>query len=161
MQYHAIPCNTMQYHGTLLTADGAYHCPVGSIMAIFYVIMFYLQLYLCYLIFAVHVQCRWASFQNVVFDTRSSAKALTDILAGKKYLATYSLLVPTDTLLSYISVLWILKYGWLASWETKNKDFCIHCCVVLHLSKTSFCATVLQIHFCRWKNVSAPTSFQF
>ena len=35
MQYHAIPCNTMQYHGTLLTADGAYHCPVGSIMAIF------------------------------------------------------------------------------------------------------------------------------
>ena len=36
MQYHAIPCNTMQYHGTLITADGAYHCPVGSIMAIFY-----------------------------------------------------------------------------------------------------------------------------
>merc|ERR1711978_773080 len=35
MQYHAIPCNTMQYHGTLITADGAYHCPVGSIMAIF------------------------------------------------------------------------------------------------------------------------------
>merc|ERR1712082_150822 len=29
------PCNTMQYHGTLITADGAYHCPVGSIMAIF------------------------------------------------------------------------------------------------------------------------------
>merc|ERR1711923_417231 len=25
----------MQYHGTLITADGAYHCPVGSIMAIF------------------------------------------------------------------------------------------------------------------------------
>ena len=36
MQYHAIPCNTMQYHGTLITADGAYHCPVGSIMAIFF-----------------------------------------------------------------------------------------------------------------------------
>merc|ERR1711952_249527 len=45
MQYHAIPCNTMQYHAiqcndmlyheTLITADGAYHCPVGSIMAIF------------------------------------------------------------------------------------------------------------------------------
>ena len=28
MQYNAIPC-------TLITADGAYHCPVGSIMAIF------------------------------------------------------------------------------------------------------------------------------
>ena len=27
----------MQYHGTLITADGAYHCPVGSIMAIFIV----------------------------------------------------------------------------------------------------------------------------
>ena len=32
---------------------------------------------------------------------------------------------------------------------------------MLHLSKTSFCATVLQIHFCRWKKVSALTSFQF
>merc|ERR1712079_638274 len=31
MQYHAIPCNTMQYHACLITADGAYHCPVGSI----------------------------------------------------------------------------------------------------------------------------------
>ena len=39
MQYHAIPCNAMQYLAipcnTLITADGAYHCPVGSIMAIF------------------------------------------------------------------------------------------------------------------------------
>merc|ERR1711978_52617 len=39
MQYHAIPCNTMQNLAipcnTLITADGAYHCPVGSIMAIF------------------------------------------------------------------------------------------------------------------------------
>merc|ERR1712081_35747 len=35
MQYNAIPCNTMQYHAPLITADGAYHCPVGSIMAIF------------------------------------------------------------------------------------------------------------------------------
>merc|ERR1711940_41890 len=35
MQYHAISCNTMQYHASLKTADGAYHCPVGSIMAIF------------------------------------------------------------------------------------------------------------------------------
>merc|ERR1711940_334550 len=25
----------MQYHASLITADGAYHCPVGSIMAIF------------------------------------------------------------------------------------------------------------------------------
>merc|ERR1711952_342218 len=24
----------MQYHGTLITADGAYHCPVGQYMAI-------------------------------------------------------------------------------------------------------------------------------
>ena len=31
MQYNAIPCNTMQYHASLNTADGAYHCPVGSI----------------------------------------------------------------------------------------------------------------------------------
>ena len=31
MQYHAIPCFTMQYHAPLITADGAYHCPVGSI----------------------------------------------------------------------------------------------------------------------------------
>ena len=30
-QYHAIPCNTMQYHASLITADGAYHCPAGSI----------------------------------------------------------------------------------------------------------------------------------
>merc|ERR1711893_537914 len=35
MQYHAISCNTMQYHASFITADGAYHCPVGSIMAIF------------------------------------------------------------------------------------------------------------------------------
>ena len=25
----------MQYHASFRTADGAYHCPVGSIMAIF------------------------------------------------------------------------------------------------------------------------------
>ena len=31
VQYHAILCNTMQNHACLLTADGAYHCPVGSI----------------------------------------------------------------------------------------------------------------------------------
>ena len=31
-----MPCYTMQYHASLVTADGAYHCPVGSIMAIFY-----------------------------------------------------------------------------------------------------------------------------
>ena len=31
MQYHAIPYNTMQYHASLITTDGAYHCPVGSI----------------------------------------------------------------------------------------------------------------------------------
>ena len=31
MQYHAIPSNTMQYHACLITGDGAYHCPVGSI----------------------------------------------------------------------------------------------------------------------------------
>merc|ERR1711940_215455 len=35
MQYNAIPCNTMQYLASLNTAGGAYHCPVGSIMAIF------------------------------------------------------------------------------------------------------------------------------
>ena len=31
MQYNAIPYNAMQYHASLITADGAYHCPVGSI----------------------------------------------------------------------------------------------------------------------------------
>ena len=35
MQYHAMLCNTLQYHASLITADGAYQCPVGSIMAIF------------------------------------------------------------------------------------------------------------------------------
>ena len=34
-KYYAIPCNTMQNHASLITTDGAYHCPVGSIMAIF------------------------------------------------------------------------------------------------------------------------------
>ena len=43
MQYHAIPCHTMEYHGTLITADGAYHCPVGSIMAIFIIMRMSLQ----------------------------------------------------------------------------------------------------------------------
>ena len=32
MQYFAIPSNTKQYHASLITADGAYHCPVGSII---------------------------------------------------------------------------------------------------------------------------------
>ena len=36
MQYHALPCNTMQYHACLITADGAYHCPVGSIWPFFH-----------------------------------------------------------------------------------------------------------------------------
>ena len=36
MQYHAIPCNAMQYHASLITADGAYHCPVGSIRPFFW-----------------------------------------------------------------------------------------------------------------------------
>ena len=31
MQYYAIQRNTMQYRASLITADGAYHCPVGSI----------------------------------------------------------------------------------------------------------------------------------
>ena len=47
MQYHAIPCNTMQYYAIqfntmqyhaipcIINNCGAYHCPVGSIMAIF------------------------------------------------------------------------------------------------------------------------------
>ena len=30
MQYHAIPCNTIQYPAPVITADGADHCPVGS-----------------------------------------------------------------------------------------------------------------------------------
>ena len=28
----------MQYPASLITADGAYHCPVGSIMAIFFIV---------------------------------------------------------------------------------------------------------------------------
>ena len=42
MQYHAIQCNTLQYHKIpciIKTADGAYHCPVGSIMAIFIIVL--------------------------------------------------------------------------------------------------------------------------
>merc|ERR1711952_237297 len=38
LQYNAIPCYIMQYHASLITAVGAYHCPVGSIMAIFIII---------------------------------------------------------------------------------------------------------------------------
>ena len=30
MQYHAIPYNTMQCHASLITADGAHHCPLGT-----------------------------------------------------------------------------------------------------------------------------------
>ena len=60
MQYHAIPCNTMQYHAiqwntmlyhaSLRTADGAYHCPVGSIMAIFYT-LYHLRVLIIHCIF--------------------------------------------------------------------------------------------------------------
>ena len=46
MQYHAIPSNTMQYHACLITADGAYHCPVGSIMAIFLAVWFQLLIWI-------------------------------------------------------------------------------------------------------------------
>ena len=35
MQYHSIPCNAMQYCASLITADGAYYCPVGSIWLFF------------------------------------------------------------------------------------------------------------------------------
>ena len=35
VQNNAIPCYTMQYHASLITADGAYHCPVGSIWLFF------------------------------------------------------------------------------------------------------------------------------
>ena len=35
MHYPAKPCNTMHYHASLITADGAYHCPVGSIWPFF------------------------------------------------------------------------------------------------------------------------------
>ena len=54
MQFHAIPCNTMQYnaipchickpcntmqcHASLITVDGAYHCPVGSIRPFFLIL---------------------------------------------------------------------------------------------------------------------------
>ena len=38
MQYHAILCNTMQYHASLITADGAYHCPVGSTWPFFHLV---------------------------------------------------------------------------------------------------------------------------
>ena len=57
MQYHAIPCNTMQYnampcytlqcHASLITADGAYHCPVGSIMAIFIICLLVISIFIC------------------------------------------------------------------------------------------------------------------
>ena len=35
MQYHTIQCNTMQYHACLITADRAYHFPVGSLWPFF------------------------------------------------------------------------------------------------------------------------------
>ena len=43
MQYYAVQCNTLQYHASLITADGAYHCPVGSIMAIFIILALFLD----------------------------------------------------------------------------------------------------------------------
>ena len=39
MQHHAIPCNIMQYHTSLITSDGAYHCPAGSIRPSFYAVV--------------------------------------------------------------------------------------------------------------------------
>ena len=60
MQYNAIPCNTiqynpipwnsMQYHASLLTADVAYHCPVGSIW-----------LFLIYLSWPGHLYIKWGT----------------------------------------------------------------------------------------------------
>ena len=50
MQYYAIPCNTMQYPASLITDDGAYHCPVGSIMAIFLFISSQLTITMGYVI---------------------------------------------------------------------------------------------------------------
>ena len=65
MHYHAIPCNTMQYqaiqnntmqyHTSFITADGAYHCPVGSIWPFLYLAgdlmtcgtFFFLFLFVC------------------------------------------------------------------------------------------------------------------
>ena len=35
IQYHAISWNTTQYHASLITADRACHCPVGSIRPFF------------------------------------------------------------------------------------------------------------------------------
>ena len=35
MQHYSIQCNTMQYYASFMTADGAYHCPVGSIWLFF------------------------------------------------------------------------------------------------------------------------------
>ena len=35
MQYYVIQCKTTQYHASSITADGAYHCPVGSIWLFF------------------------------------------------------------------------------------------------------------------------------
>ena len=35
-QYNTIPCNTMLYHASIIIADGAYHCPVGSIRPFLY-----------------------------------------------------------------------------------------------------------------------------
>ena len=55
MQYQAIQCNTMQYHTSFITADGAYHCPVGSIWPFLYLAgdlmtcgtFFFLFLFVC------------------------------------------------------------------------------------------------------------------
>ena len=65
MQYNAIPCNTMQYNASLITADGAYHCPVGSIMAIFDIFFLYsFFAFVCpgwfvHFVFWFHISCKY------------------------------------------------------------------------------------------------------
>ena len=80
MQYNAIPCNTMQYHALLITADGAYHCPVGSIMAIF--IIYTKRSYWC-----------WASWSCVYRMQPASKVRQVDIgqLGCTLYMLSFSL----------------------------------------------------------------------
>ena len=48
--YQWLPCNTMLYHASLIISDGAYHCPVGSILP--FLLSFILRWFVfeCYLV---------------------------------------------------------------------------------------------------------------
>ena len=81
MQYNAIQCNTMQYHASLITDDGAYDCPVGSIMAIFSIIILILLLLSCAKVGSLtRGQCQMLYF---LWDIASSEQTAGLLQTGK------------------------------------------------------------------------------